>query len=75
MSAWQPIETAPMDGTLILSASRHQKVDEPQVLAVIAWSTRDREWFCPDGADRPTWPWRPTHWQPLPDPPAPSPPA
>ena len=59
---WQPIETAPKDGTLFLA---YEKGEE---MAVMEWSRRcnsfrvcaDTEWFsC----------LHPTHWMPLPVPP------
>lgn len=56
-SEWQSIDTAPKDGTEILSWDGVQR-------AVIAWSTRDEEWFLCDAADKPEWE-NPTHWQPL----------
>jgi hypothetical protein len=68
MSKWQPIETAPKDGTRIL-AFFPQEIDSYKILTVLfTW----RQWYlCPDGAydfefeiagD-------PTHWMPLPNPP------
>ncbi len=60
---WRPIETAPKDGAWILSWG---KTDEPgRAFMVVAWSTRDREWYSPteDGLIDIT------HWMPLPAPP------
>jgi hypothetical protein len=60
---WQPIETAPKDGTEILSAVKGTN----QVL-IVRWEgigSADRgEWFYDN--DGYTWP---THWMPLPEPP------
>ena len=63
MSKWQPIETAPKDGTWILL------YDEQDVIEVGWWESFD----CPGGGamigwcvDRVT---HPTHWMPLPEPP------
>ena len=61
MMEWQPIETAPMDGTpLILGLITHGKV----------WRVFDGRhnglaWYAIDGTYIPS----PTHWMPLPVPP------
>jgi len=66
VEVWQPIETAPKDGTFVLcvepSGHRH----------IMQWYTPS---LAPEGgfwrarvADGPGW--HPTHWQPLPAPPA-----
>jgi len=61
MSEWQPIETAPRDGTHILVAD----IDDPAITTVVAWA--HGQWkFCTDHG-------RISHWMPLPDPPAASP--
>ncbi len=71
MTDWQPIETAPRDGTEIL-------IFEPASAAkihVVSWQESEdyKVWcyaeevlsdICPEGAE-------PTHWMPLPQPPAP----
>jgi hypothetical protein len=54
MSTWQPIETAPKDGTEILAWDGDQHI--------VAWF--DGDWRFSD--DRQCFP---THWQPLPAPP------
>lgn len=55
-TTWQPIETAPRDGTPILCR------DNYEIAYVVEWF-RDG-WI---GADNRYW--APTHWQPLPAPP------
>lgn len=73
--AWQPIETAPKDGTPILvygQPERHPNLQswfERPTRIVAAWEPLD-EAFCIVGGD-----WMgpfvaPTHWMPLPVPPA-----
>ena len=62
MTGWQPIETAPKDGTLFLAWEIREE------MAVMQWNARceafrivaDTEWF--SGI-------KPTHWRPLPAPP------
>ncbi len=73
MSAWQPIETAPKDGTRIMVASEHG-----------AWIAEYLPVY--ESGYRPDSPWnsvmlnhwhipqhlrhiKPTHWMPLPEPP------
>ena len=65
---WQPIETAPRDGTHILAAWLPAMFPR-WVREAIMW--KDGEWVT-------TWSHepissRPRHWMPLPDPPAPTP--
>ena len=64
MSAWQPIETAPRDGTRFLAFSRkghlridrrHEKQSTISPMSSLFWEER------PDD--------RYTHWMPLPEPP------
>jgi hypothetical protein len=60
---WQPIETAPRDGTPILLWAHMDWRDE--LIPVTGWYARGSgEWVC--HAD---W-FNPTHWMPLPVPPA-----
>lgn len=66
MAEWQPIETAPKDGNVIILADHRGRV-------VASCWTGDEEypWEFLDGSDT-TNGWdahRPTHWQPLPEPP------
>jgi len=81
MSEWQPIDTAPKDGTKIL-AYTHDGLNGPEY-AVLSWYIHEgyvfkemegglymkvlsnSEWW--DGA--PYTPFPATHWQPLPTPP------
>lgn len=71
MSEWQPIDTAPKDGSLILTWGPHH-------VGVARWLDYAREPYLPDpsyrwagwidnydGEDIP----EPTHWLPLPAPP------
>lgn len=74
MSEWQPIETAPKDGTPILVFSPYEKRDEPTNIIVARYGTANGEEFwdyCEEmlsnvsGEIDPS----PTHWMPLPPPP------
>lgn len=75
MSEWQPIETAPRDGTAVL-------LYEPDCWMHPVWvaqwergGTYYREgWRCFVAADgeEVLHPEKPTHWMPLPEPPEPS---
>lgn len=61
---WQPIETAPKDGTKILSF-------EDDEFAVVWWQLdrwgKEGQWSVT--ASRGGWYLSPTHWMPLPNPP------
>lgn len=68
-TGWQPISTAPKDGTQILAYAKGPYRDE-RYYGVAEWAVPDPrglgrrdDWF---------WPYaiRPTHWMPLPEPPA-----
>jgi len=63
MSDWQPIETAPKDGTEILVYDVWQKKGE---LFIVGWHFRDNSWRTVPGE----WRKEPTHWIRLPPPPA-----
>ena len=65
-SNWQPIETAPRDGTFVLTASLGWPVWLASWKSIragkrefVGWTRLER-----DGGD-----WQPTHWMPLPEPP------
>ena len=60
MSEWQPIETAPRDGTEILLFARGPYKDDYR--GVGQWSGQRNDWFWNFAI-------RPTHWMPLPEPP------
>ena len=63
MSAWQPIETAPKDGSDILVFLDGNGEDFSRI-AVVYWRNagfREFAWDCQIHT--------PTHWQPLPEPP------
>lgn len=57
---WQPIETAPRDGSNVL-------VYEDGAITVVFWD--EGAWRHPYKGGKTTWP-NVTHWQPLPEPPA-----
>lgn len=84
MSEWQPIETAPMDGTSILVHNNNAPgcpggvADECWAgnTDVAAWWADEKggngEWICYMSAVLdPTLHFDPTHWMPLPSPPKP----
>ena len=65
MNQWQPIETAPKDGQIILVFCRHGQY-------VCAFDTEEGWWYVDDNKFGP-FPLRgeaPTHWMPLPDEPS-----
>jgi hypothetical protein len=59
VTGWQPIETAPKDGSEFLAFG-------PQGICVTIWDASWRAFFSVPGR----WGLRPTHWQPLPEPPS-----
>lgn len=59
---WQPIETAPRDGTWILARGMWARKRYTQAIRFTAGNVGD--WTSLYGATI-----RPTHWMPLPDPP------
>lgn len=66
MSEWQPIETAPRDGTCIIVYRPKHDGDYIPKVGVDWWMTKDL--LVPTWAEsRKDCP--PTHWQPLPHPP------
>lgn len=68
--SWQPIETAPKDGTYVLLLGDSGYTTTPYRVAVGCWIEGYRDFwinhsndaFTDDGEP-------PTHWMPLPDPP------
>jgi len=61
--AWQPIETAPQDGSPVLAYDpTWYDVPHPMLWNGATWCL----WFQSDRYDG----FRPTHWMPLPEPPA-----
>jgi len=70
MQNWQPIETAPQDGTEILLAVNYPRALNrgffTQVMTA-EFSKRFQGWIAYSGADISG---TATHWQPLPEPPA-----
>jgi Protein of unknown function (DUF551) len=67
---WQPIETAPKDGTHILAFEPFENV----IVSTWWWSQPDSKnggaWYGTDPMDRLNWCQCFTHWMPLPSPPA-----
>ncbi len=68
MSEWQPIETAPRDGTHVIVAydeivgeARFDDEGGPHA----GWYWTDQHWTDAVGGEA----FYPTHWQPLPEPP------
>ena len=69
MSEWQPIDTAPKDGTPIL-AYRADHYGKFGNCCVTYWRTnKNGNSYTGFGEFNPTY-WPPTHWMPLPKPPA-----
>jgi hypothetical protein len=64
-TAWQPIETAPRDGTEIIAASIYSVRDRPRVWNVYLTCGDAAGWVTTRGGKA-----APTHWMPLPEPPA-----
>lgn len=67
MSEWQPIETAPRDGTDILTWRASQKTRLGVICGMHCgfWHPDMKEWQSSDLE----WELLPTHWMPLPEPP------
>lgn len=68
-SEWQPIETAPKDGTEFLGSTKFG-------VRIMRWDDckyqkRAQPYFAGSGLNRPSWDraYQPTHLMPLPDPP------
>ncbi len=70
MSEWQPIETAPKDGTEILAYVVQEPDDYTDAVgAPEGWANVDIGRFDMFGEWAGQWAGVPTHWMPLPDPP------
>ena len=78
---WQPIETAPRDGTeVLLWCAPHSDMEMDSIFAA-AWVTDAGDekrpystWIIPQADDKEggwadTLRWMPTHWMPMPEPP------
>lgn len=65
MSEWQPIETAPKDGTVI-AVWNPQQPDLVRYARFGHFTLNHREWLTLRGT---AMTWVPTHWIELPDPP------
>jgi len=72
MTKWQPIETAPKDGTAILAwpingNGFYSKDEEDRISYVVRWYARNAVWLEASGEEYMQC--YPTHWMPLPAPP------
>lgn len=71
-SAWQPVETAPKDGTKILLGwfpeTAYEGASTMQSQEVAFWHSIHQQW-CGRELLKSAGPFSPTHWQPLPKPP------
>lgn len=77
MSDWQPIGTAPKDGTPILAFCLPRHIGSEKLMG---FSYQAVVWWRGNKFPQSQWPWRvnhsdsaaePTFWQPLPEPPTP----
>lgn len=69
---WQPIETAPMDGTWILAIIEgdHPVHREPYTPIVVKWDSNSwSDEIVNEYGEQNLSNWSPTHWMPLPEPP------
>ena len=82
MTDWQPIETAPKDGTAVLvmrntwpgiRGGRARRCDGINTVVAEWWANESGgsgAWICYMGLTQdPKCPFEPTHWMPLPEPP------
>lgn len=68
MTEWQPIETAPKDGTwVMLHVVGNQPDLQSYVPEIAFWIDDDQGWSC--SHELQAFGKRPTHWIPLPTPP------
>jgi len=66
---WQPMATAPKDGTHILIYERSTHRFLPDIY-VVNWRTKTGDTGdCTEAAGEEYYTWEPTHWMPLPPPP------
>ncbi|WP_179954011.1 DUF551 domain-containing protein [Denitrobaculum tricleocarpae] len=65
MSEWQPIETAPKDGTWVLGFQRRSAPQD--TIQVWTFSYSENLWI--NAADSNDFDEQPSHWMPLPTPP------
>lgn len=71
---WQPIETAPKDGSCILLFFGQNHYDPLMDLfdyryVLASWVAAKNRWLHKDGSGAGSWHVFPTHWMPLPAPP------
>ena len=77
MNEWQPIETAPKDGTYFIGWNGNLAFKTSRGKYYDKWPHQEggptfrEEWNAYDSSSM--WPWKPTHWMPLPEPPKASP--
>lgn len=64
-SGWQPIETAPRDGTNVLICDAHDR----DVVAAAYWSSGRKQWHVLWNAENFEENFTATHWMLLPEPP------
>lgn len=75
MSSWQPIETAPTDGTPVLGWNAEYGARETRSVTYTPGSPgfeagrTDRWWRWSEPKNSWLMAWDPTHWMPLPPPP------
>ena len=68
---WQPIETAPRDGSKVLLWLPDPRTLDPVIIgrwSFDSWWTHDDRWMN-DHSDESEFDIAPTYWQPLPEPP------
>lgn len=65
MDDWQPIETAPKDGTRVLACWPEKRLENPFFyIAVGHYREHRKSWYVVNSPQK-----KPTHWMPLPVPP------
>ena len=68
-SEWQPIETAPKDGTPIILGFPDMACEGYWMCDPSRNHWGETGWFASDSDVLFEHPWKPTHWMPLPEPP------